>query len=82
VQYASRRYRERLAEAGIRGSMSRIGNPYDNAKVEGLIKTLKHEEVYLHDYATVQDANRPTSLLPRRGLQPETPALRPGLPTP
>lgn len=29
VQYASRRYRERLAEAGLRGAMSRTGNPYD-----------------------------------------------------
>jgi Integrase core domain len=56
VQYASRRYRERLAEAGLRGSMSRTGNPYDNARVESFMKTLKHEEVYLHDYATVQDA--------------------------
>ena len=55
VQYASRRYRERLAEAGLRGSMSRTGNPYDNAQVESFMKTLKHEEVYLHDYATLQD---------------------------
>ena len=55
VQYASRRYRERLAEAGLRGSMSRTGNPYDNAQVESFMKTLKHEEIYLHDYATVQD---------------------------
>ena len=31
VQYALWRYRERLAEAGLRGSMSRTGNPYDNA---------------------------------------------------
>ena len=36
--------------------MSRIGNPYDNAQVESFITTLKHEEVYSHDYATVQDA--------------------------
>jgi hypothetical protein len=36
--------------------MSRTANPYDNAQVESFIKTLKHEEVYLHDYATVQDA--------------------------
>ncbi len=56
VQYASRRYRERLAEAGLRGSMSRTGNPYDNAQAESFIKTLKHEEVYLHDYTTLQDA--------------------------
>ena len=39
-----------------RGSMSRTGNPYDNAQDESFMKTLKHEEVYLHDYATVQDA--------------------------
>ena len=55
VQYASRRYRERLAEAGVRGSMSRTGNPYDNAKAESFMKTLKHEEIYLHDYAILQD---------------------------
>lgn len=35
--------------------MSRIGNPYDNAQVESFIKTLKHEEIYLRDYATLQD---------------------------
>ena len=34
VQYASRAYRSRLAAHGIRGSMSRRGNPYDNAHVE------------------------------------------------
>lgn len=56
MQDASRRYRERLATAGVRGSMSRTDNPYDNAQVESFIKTLKHEEVYLHEYATVQDA--------------------------
>lgn len=33
-----------------------MGNPHDNARVESFLKTLKHEEVYLHDYATVQDA--------------------------
>ncbi|PYP04503.1 MAG: transposase [Deltaproteobacteria bacterium] len=36
--------------------MSRTGSPYDNAAVERFIKTLKHQEVYLHDYATAQDA--------------------------
>jgi transposase InsO family protein len=33
-QYSSRRYRERLAEAGLLGSMSRAGNPYDCARRE------------------------------------------------
>jgi putative transposase len=56
VQYASRRDRERLAAAGVRGSLSRTGNPYHNAQVESFIKTLKHAEVYLHECATVQDA--------------------------
>src|SRR3989442_12668127 len=45
VQYASRRHRERLAEAGRRGSRSLTGNPYDNAQVERFTKTLEHEEV-------------------------------------
>jgi len=51
------RSRERLAEAGLRGSMSRTGNPSDNAQVKSFIKTLNDEEVYLHDYVTVHDAN-------------------------
>ncbi len=38
--------RERLASAGLVGSMSRAGNPYDNAYIESFMKTLKHEEVY------------------------------------
>ena len=44
-QYSSRRYRERLIDAGLRGSMSRAGNPYDNANSESFMKTLKHEEL-------------------------------------
>lgn len=55
-QYASRRYRERLAVAGLQGSMSRPGNPYDNAVVESFMKTLKHEEIYLRPYRTMADA--------------------------
>ena len=35
--------------------MGRRGNPYDNAKAEGLMRTLKHEEVYLNGYETFQD---------------------------
>ena len=52
VQYASRAYRSRLAAHGIRGSMSRRGNPYDNAHVESFFKTLKHEEIFANDYST------------------------------
>ncbi len=42
--------------------MSRKGNPYDNAKAESLpppaaaVKTLKHEEVLVNDYATLGEA--------------------------
>jgi putative transposase len=38
-----------LAEHGLAGSMGRRGNPYDNAKAESFIKTLKVEAVYLMD---------------------------------
>jgi putative transposase len=54
-QYASRQYRERLATAGVRGSMSRRANPYDNAQAESFMKTLKHEEVLACNYETMQD---------------------------
>ena len=54
-QYASARYRELLAGHGLVGSMSRRGNPFDNAKAESLIKTLKVEAVYLADYETFED---------------------------
>ena len=64
VQYASRAYGSRLAAHGIRGSMSRRGNPYDNAHVESFFKTLKHEEIFANDYSTIDDltTDSPTSL--------------------
>ena len=37
------------------GSMGRRGNPYDNAKAESFMKTLKVEEVYLMEYDTFED---------------------------
>ncbi|MDM7940601.1 MAG: integrase core domain-containing protein, partial [Methanothrix sp.] len=37
-------------------SMSRKGNPYDNAFAESFIKTLKVEEVYLNEYETFEYA--------------------------
>jgi transposase InsO family protein len=56
VQYASADYVARLGEAGCRISMSAKGNPYDNARAESFFKTLKREEVYLHEYQTFAEA--------------------------
>lgn len=56
VQYAATEYTDLLKAHGIGISMSRKGNPYDNATAESFIKTLKYEEVYLNEYETFQDA--------------------------
>lgn len=61
-QYASEAYRKLLAKHGLTGSMSRRGNPYDNAKAESFMKTLKVEAIYLMDYETFEDV---TADLPR-----------------
>jgi putative transposase len=45
IQYACKEYVQRLEENGITISMSRPGNPYDNAWAESFMKTLKVEEV-------------------------------------
>jgi len=56
VQYASDLYISRLRKHNFVISMSRKGNPYDNAFVESFIKTLKYEEVYLNEYNSYLDA--------------------------
>ena len=56
VQYASKAYVDTLKKAGIRISMSRRGNPYDNARAERFIRTLKYEEVYLYEYESLEEA--------------------------
>lgn len=56
VQYAASDYIALLKSKNIAISMSRKGNPYDNAKAESFMKTLKTEEVYLNDYTTLLDA--------------------------
>ena len=61
-QYASEVYRALLIAHGLTGSMSRRGNPYDNAKAESFMKTLKVEAVYLAAYETFEDV---TADLPR-----------------
>ena len=42
----------------MRISMTRDGNPYDNAAAESFMKTLKYEEVYLWDYQSLEDVKR------------------------
>lgn len=56
VQYASTDYVALLQAHGFLISMSRTGNPYDNAKAESFMKTLKCEEVYLQTYRDREQA--------------------------
>jgi putative transposase len=56
VQYCASEYVDLLRSRGIRISMSRTGNPYDNALAESFMRTLKCEEVYLHSYRDRDDA--------------------------
>jgi putative transposase len=55
VQYAAHEYTQLLHEHGVQISMSRRGNPYDNAQAESFMKTLKYEEVYRSDYRDQRD---------------------------
>jgi putative transposase len=56
VQYACADYAERLTARGVLISMSRAGNPYDNAKAERFMRTLKEEEVNGKLYASIDEA--------------------------
>jgi transposase InsO family protein len=55
VQYAAHDYVALLEAHGFLISMSRTANPYDNAKAESFMKTLKCEEVYLQQYRDRED---------------------------
>jgi len=55
VQYAATDYVAVLQERKIEISMSRTGNPYDNAKAERFMRTLKYEEIYMNDYETLAE---------------------------
>jgi putative transposase len=55
VQYASSAYTNVLKQNNIGISMSRTGNPYDNAACESFMKTLKYEEVYRNEYRDIAD---------------------------
>ena len=56
IQYASSEYIDLLEKGEIQISMSRRGNPYDNARAERFMRTLKEEEVYGADYRDLEDA--------------------------
>lgn len=55
VQYASLEYVTVLQQHQIIGSMSRIAYPYDNARCESFLKTLKQEEIYCRRYHTLEE---------------------------
>ena len=54
-QYAAERYRRTLADNRLAGSMGQRGNPYDNAKAESFMKTLKLEAVHSMDFRSFED---------------------------
>lgn len=56
IQYASEDYTGLLNEHAAKISMSRKGNPYDNAACESFMKTLKYEEVYRQEYRDLAEA--------------------------
>jgi len=55
-QYASNDYTDLLKASGIEISMSRKGNPWDNAACESFMKTLKYEEVLRNEYRDLTEA--------------------------
>ncbi len=58
-QYASEAYRKALEAGKLNGSMGRRGNPYDNAKAESFMKTLKVEPVYPMAFESFEDVAEP-----------------------
>ena len=56
TQYASDDYTDSLKRNGIDISMSRKGNPWDNAACESFMKTLKYEEVFRNEYRNLREA--------------------------
>ena len=54
-RYAAAKYRKFFGAHGLVGSMGRRGNPFDNAKAERFMRTLKAEAVYPMAYETFED---------------------------
>ncbi|WP_114378407.1 IS3 family transposase [Paenibacillus prosopidis] len=57
-QYASHDYQARLKKYGMKGSMSRKGNCYDNACIESFHSVLKKELIYLDKFKTREQARK------------------------
>lgn len=57
-QFTTQAFTDRLEQAQIRVSMDGRGRALDNVFLERLWRTVKYEEEYLHDYATVLDLER------------------------
>jgi putative transposase len=58
VQYAASDYTERLSTLGIQISMAEVGESAQNGYAERVIRTIKEEEVYLNEYADLEDARK------------------------
>jgi putative transposase len=54
IQYASTEYENVLDKRRMIASMSRLGNPWDNAKCENFMKTLKQEEIRANEYRDLE----------------------------
>ncbi len=57
-QFTSPRYTEKLLAAGVQISMDGRGRVLDNIFTERLWRTVKYEEVYLHDYDSPKEARQ------------------------
>src|SRR5215210_293795 len=79
-QYAALAYRKLLAEHKLAGSMARRGNPYDNAKAESFMKTLKVEAVYPMALRDLRGRRGRPAALHRSRLQCSPAALSSRLP--
>ena len=55
-QFTSRDFTARLESADVRISMDGRGRCFDNIFTERLWRTVKYEEVYIHDYDNIPDA--------------------------
>lgn len=81
-QFTSPQWAELLEQAGVRGSMDGKGRALDNVFVERLWRSVKYEEVYLHDYGSPREARAGLSryfdfynhVRPHQGLSYRTPA--------